>query len=247
MGRLSELAAALGVSVNTIRRDLDRLEEQGHVQRIRGGAVYTKPPELELPFEARWRDHEDEKKLIASTAARLIGEGEMILLDVGSTNLYLAGQLSDLVHITVVTNSLPVMWELQKHMAVNLVALGGQLYHRESYFSGPIVDSALDEMRVDKLFLGISSIEAEYGLSEIYSSEVPLKRAFMEVSKQRIVLAHGSKVGRASHFHLCDAGDVDMLITDPSADPAELEKLERAGLEVLVAGKDAPGAEVPSQ
>jgi DeoR family transcriptional regulator of aga operon len=238
MAGLSELAAELGVSVNTVRRDLDKLQEQGLVQRIRGGAVYTKPPELELPIEVRLHEHADRKRLIAAAAAGLIREGEIILLDVGSTNLCLARQLGTLERITVVTNSLCVMSELHKHVGINLVALGGQLYHRESYFE-PVLEQVLGQVRVDKLFLGISSVEAEYGLSEIYPAEVPLKRAFMQVSRKCIVLADGSKIGRASHFHVCPVAEADVLITDPSADPVELEKLEQAGLQVLVAGQNA--------
>ena len=71
VARLDDLAASLGVSVNTVRRDLDKLQDQGYAQRIRGGAIYTKAPELELPFEARWHDHADQKRLIAAVAAGL--------------------------------------------------------------------------------------------------------------------------------------------------------------------------------
>lgn len=245
MAHLSELAAGLGVSVSTVRRDLDKLEEQGYVQRIRGGAIYARPSESELPFDTRWRDQVDQKRLIAAAAAGLIQEGDMILLDVGSTNLYLAERLHNFGGITVVTNSLPVMWELQKNQAINLVALGGELYHKERYFRGPLVEQVLGQMRVDKLFLGISSIEAEHGLSEIHYSEVPLKKAFMQASKQCIVLAHGAKVGRASYFRVCLVSEADLLITDPSADPAEIEKLERTGLKVLVAGENGTGNDIP--
>ncbi len=242
LGRLPQLAAHLNVSINTVRRDLDKLEQQGYVQRVRGGALYTKPAQRELPLDSRWQDHADEKKLIAAAAAQLIGEGEIVLLDAGSSNLYLAEQLHGLKRITVVTNSLPVMWELGKDVNIALVALGGELYHQESYFRGPLVEQALEQIRVDKLFLGICSIEAEYGLSEIHSAEIPLKKALIEASRQRIVLAHGAKVGRASYFRLCPVSEADILITDPSADAAELAKLERVGMKVLVAGRDVISA-----
>ncbi len=238
VGRLSDLATCLGVSVNTVRRDLDELEQQGHVQRIRGGAVYIKPTESEPPWDSRWQERADAKRLIAAAAAELIREGEIVLLDTGSSNLYLAERLRGLKGITVVTNSLPVMWEVSKNPDISLVALGGELYYKERYFRGPLVEQVLGQMRVDKLFLGISSIEAGYGLSEMHYAEVPLKKALIATSKQRIVLAHGAKVGRASHFRVCPISDADLLITDPSADPDEIKKLEDAGLDVLVAGKE---------
>ena len=247
VGHLSDLADRLKVSVSTVRRDLDELEHQGYVQRIRGGAVYTSLIDPELPLDSRWHDHADEKRLIASAAVQLIEEGDMILLDMGSSNLYLADQLHGLKRITVVTNSLPAIWQLSKNTAINVVALGGELYHRESYFRGPLVEQILAQVRADKLFLGISSIEAEHGLSEAHYAEVPLKRAFIQVSKQRIVLAHGSKLGRASFFHVCPVSEADILVTDPSAEAAEIEKLEQAGLQVLVAGRDLTGASMPER
>ena len=246
VGQLAELASRLGVSVSTVRRDLDELVRQGYVQRIRGGAIYSSPIDFELPLDSRWQDHAGEKRLIAAAAVQLIEEGDMILLDTGSSNLYLADQMHGLQRITVVTNSLPVIWKLSKDTAINLVALGGELYHRESYFRGPPVEQVLGQMRVDKLFLGISSIEAEHGLSEAHFAEVPLKRAFIQASKQRIVLAHGSKIGRASFFHVCPVSEADLLITDPSADPAEIEKLEQAGIEVRVAGENGPSTDAPN-
>ena len=142
------------------------------------------------------------------------------------------------------TNSLPVMWELGRDTAINLVAIGGELFHREGYFRGPALQPVLRELRADKLFLGISSIEAEHGLSEVHLSEVPMKRAMIQASRQRVVLAHGSKVGRASHFHVCSVSEVDMLITDPSADPAAIEELQQAGLKVHVAGRGGTGTDV---
>ncbi len=240
IGYLADLAHRLGVSINTLRRDLKQLEEQGLVRRIRGGAFYTKQADVEAPLDVRWREHTQEKKWIAVAAADLIEPDEIALLDAGSANLYLAKELRGKKRVTVVTCSLPVMWELRDDFQINLVGLGGELYRQEKYFHGPQVDQALAQLRADKLFLGIVSIEAEHGLSELHLAEIPLKRAMMEAAHERIVLADGSKVGHSSFFHLCAVSDVDMLITDPSANPAEIAKLERAGLKVLVASGEVP-------
>ncbi len=241
IGHGVDLARRLGVSVNTVRRDLKRLEQQGLVRCIRGGAIYTRQADVDAPLGVRWREHIQEKKLIAAVAADLIGDGELVLLDTGSTNLYLAEALRGKKRITVVTCSLPVLWELRDDSHINLVALGGELYHQEKYFRGPRVDRELAQLRAGKLFLGIASIEAQHGLSERHLGEIPLKRAMMEAAHERIVLADGSKVGRSSFFHLCTVSDVNMLITDPTADPAEVAKLEEAGLQVLVASREGSG------
>lgn len=238
LGNLAELAHLLGVSVNTVRRDLDKLEQQGRVRRTRGGALYTKPTDLEPPWAIRWREHTHEKELIAAAAARLIHQDETILLDSGSTTLYLAKQLCRAQRITVVTASLPVMWKLGDNPNINLVALGGEYYHRERYFHGPSCERELEQLRADKLFLGISSIEGGHGLSEVHYTEVPLKQAMMRISREHIILCDGSKVGRTSPFRLCAVSDADLLVTDSSAAPAALEELRQAGLKVLVADAD---------
>jgi len=244
IGYLADLAHRLGVSINTVRRDLKQLEVQGLVRRIRGGAFYTKQADVEAPLDVRWREHTEEKRRIAVAAADLIEPDEIALLDAGSANLYLARELRGKKRLTVVTCSLPVMWELRDDPQINLVGLGGELYRQEKYFHGPQVDQGLAQLRADKLFLGIVSIEAEHGLSELHLAEIPLKRAMMQVAHERIVLADGSKVGHSSFFHLCAVSEVDMLITDSSADPAEIAKLEQAGLKVLVANGELSGGAV---
>jgi len=237
VGQLSDLADRLGVSKSTVRRDLERLEQQGSVRRIRGGAVYVNVREADPPWDARWRECAAEKRTIAMAAAQMIGPGEMVFLDAGSSCLYLAEELHGAKGITVVTNSLPVMCELGNESGINLVALGGEYDREEKYFRGLRLEQELALMRLDKLFLGILSIDAKHGLSEGHLSEIAVKRVLLQASQQRIVLADSSKVGRASCFRLCSISDIDMVVTDAIADPAHLEKLEEAGVSVVVAGQ----------
>ena len=235
IGQLSKLADSLGVSTSTVRRDLDKLEQQGNVRRIRGGAVYLDPRDADLPWDWRWQEHATEKRIIGSAAARLIHEGEMVFLDAGSSCVYLAEQLHGAKGITVVTNSLPVMWELRDDSGVNLVAIGGEFNFEEKYFYGPRFEQELAQMHLDRFFMGILSIDAEHGLSESHLAEISVKRALMQASRQRIVLADGTKVGRASNFRLCHISNIDVLVTDSGADAGKLEQLERAGVQVVVA------------
>ncbi|MEJ2554781.1 MAG: DeoR/GlpR family DNA-binding transcription regulator [Anaerolineae bacterium] len=236
VGRISELAEHLGVSSMTIRRDLDKLESKGLVRRIFGGAVIDRDPDsVESSLDARWLEHQQEKTLVGAAAARLIQDGDKVILDAGSTTLYLAKHLHGRRSITLVTHSLPVLWELTGDSTIDLVALGGEANHEQKYFYGPLTESALRQMRIDKVFLGIHGIQAEHGLSERTFTDIPLKRIFMDISRELIVLADSSKIGKASFFRLCDVSEVDKLVTDASADREEIRKLEQAGLEVIVA------------
>jgi DeoR/GlpR family transcriptional regulator of sugar metabolism len=235
VGQLSVLADTLGVSTSTVRRDLDKLEELGSVRRIRGGALYVDVRDTDPPWDSRWREHAQQKRIIGAAAAGLVREGEMVFLDAGSSCVFLAEQLRGTKGITVVTNSLPVMWELSDDSGVNLVAIGGEFNFEEKYFYSLRFEQELAQMHLDKFFMGILSIDAEHGLSESHLAEISVKQALMRASRQRIVLADGAKVGRASNFRLCAISDIDVLVTDAGADVDKLEQLEQAGVRVVVA------------
>jgi DeoR/GlpR family transcriptional regulator of sugar metabolism len=235
VGQLSQLADTLGVSTSTVRRDLDKLEALGSVRRVRGGALYVEPRDADPPWDSRWREHAQEKRTIGAAAARLVREGEMVFLDAGSSCVYLAEQLRGTKGITVVTNSLPVMWALSDDSGVNLVAIGGEFNFPEKYFYSLRFEQELAQMHLDKYFMGILSIDADAGLSESHMAEIAMKRTLMQASRQRIVLADGAKVGQASNFRLCPIADIDVLVTDAGADVDKLEQLEQAGVRVIVA------------
>jgi DeoR/GlpR family transcriptional regulator of sugar metabolism len=235
VGRISELAHQLGVSPMTIRRDLQKLEDQKHVRRIFGGVVLDRTTAGDAPLDTRRQEQSPEKMAIGQAAARLIQDGDTVILDAGSTTLCLAKHLHNGCNITLVTNFLPIMWELSGEPSIHLVALGGEFNHHQQYFHGPLAENALRQMRIDKLFLGIHGIQADHGLSENAFTDIPLKRLFLGISRQTIVLADSSKVGRAAFFRVCPASDVDLVITDPGADPAEVDRLKQAGLRVILA------------
>jgi DeoR family fructose operon transcriptional repressor len=236
VGRITEMAEHLGVSTMTIRRDLEKLEAQGQVRRIFGGAVLERAPASEPPLEARGLVREQEKMLIGAAAAQLIQDGDMVILDAGSSTLCLAKHLHGSRGITLVTHSLPILWELADETNVSVVALGGELNHQQKYFHGPLAEYALRQMRIDRVFLGIHGVQAEHGLSEMTFTDIPLKRLFMSISREIIVLADSSKIGQASFFRLCPISEVDKIITDAGADAQEIARLEQAGVQVVVAG-----------
>ncbi len=236
VGRITELADNLGVSTMTIRRDLAKLEAQGQVRRIFGGAVLERPLVTEPSLEVRGPLREQEKMLIGAAAAQLIREGDKVILDAGSSTLCLAKHLHGRRGITLVTHSLPLMWELADDTGISLVALGGEINHEQKYFHGPLAEYALRQMRIDKVFLGINGVQAEHGLGEITFADIPLKRLFMGISREIIVLADSSKIGQASFFRLCPVSEVHRIVTDARADRQEIARLERAGVQVIVAG-----------
>ncbi len=235
VGRIAELAERLGVSTMTIRRDLNKLEAQGQVRRIFGGAVLERIVTREPSLEARELVREREKMAIGAAAAQLINEGDIVILDAGSSTLCLAKHLHGSKGLTIVTHSLPVMWELADESNISVVALGGELNHQQKYFHGPLAEYGLRQMRIDKVFLGIHGVHAQHGLSEITFTDIPLKRLFMRISRETIVLADSSKIGLASFFRLCPVSEVDVVVTDARADPDELARLQQVGVQVIVA------------
>lgn len=235
VGRITDLAEQLGVSTMTIRRDLEKLEQQGLIRRIFGGAVLERGPVTEPPLASRKPEHEVEKMAIGAAAARLIQPGDKVILDAGSSTLCLAKHLHGIQDITLVTHSLPILWELADETGIQVVALGGEFNHQQKYYYGPLAEYALRQMRIDKVFLGIHGVQAEHGLSEMTFTDIPLKRLFMNISRQIIVLADSSKIGVASFFRLCPISEVHTIVTDVGANPAEVAKLEGIGVQVILA------------
>ena len=230
---LTELAEELQVSESTVRRDLEQLEDQGSARRIHGGVLYCdSTPALmhvDVPEPAQW----EQKRAIALRAAELIDNGDTVLLDGGSTTYELARLLVGRP-LHVVTNSLPLANLFASDIHSDLVYIGGNISTRTGVSQGPYADAMIASLRVRKLVLSVASINDD----GFYNNDLLLaqtERAMMKAADQVIVVADSSKFGHRSLTHLCALGDVQCLVVDHEIDPTWCQKLEAAGVQVLVA------------
>ncbi|WP_324716071.1 DeoR/GlpR family DNA-binding transcription regulator [Carboxydochorda subterranea] len=233
--RVSELAPALGVSEETVRRDLEYLARAGLAERTYGGAVVTQSASPELPFARREAEHREEKERIARAALQFVREGDNIGMDASTTVLYLARAWPQDLQVTVLTNSVPIAVEMLKHPAVTVVCTGGIMREASWSFVGPLAERAVGSYHLDRVFMSCRGFTVERGPTESNELEVQVKRRLMEAAEQVIVLADSSKLGAAGFVSISPATAVQALVTDAGADPAYVERLRRLGIEVVLA------------
>ena len=241
---VSVLATRFDVSESTIRRDLESLARSGAIERTRGGAVPAL--RLEPSFAQKRRSHEAEKLAIARTAARLVEPGSSVLLDAGTTTLSVARALRGIRDLTVATTSLPIALELADRAWVTVV--GGALRERTVALVGPLAERAIEQLHVDIAFLGTNGVAVGAGFTTPTWEEASVKSRMIGAATTAVVVADGSKVGEITFARICDLGEVDLLVTDSSAPPAELTALRTAGLRIdvaqpLEAGRPASGTD----
>jgi len=235
--RVSVLALCkeFGISEATARRDLEILEKSGRVKRVWGGAIIddTSPPEL--PILIRESEQSIEKIKIGQAVAKLIEPGETVFLGSGSTVLEVARQLQNCQELTVLTNSLPIVNLLIGCKGITMVVFGGELRDSELSFIGHITESALKEVRADKVILGARAISLEYGITSDFLAETLTDRAIIKIGRQVILVADHTKFGSVSTAFLAPLEDINLIVTDHSISKDYLKSLEEKGIELLLA------------
>jgi DeoR family transcriptional regulator of aga operon len=232
------LCSVLKVSIATVRRDLDELDQRGLLRRTHGGAKNIEPllyePFHDSSFREQMELHAAEKRRIAIAAADLIQDGETICLAPGTTTTEVVRSLRHRKNITVVVNSVNMAMELSQHEDLRVVVIGGAL--RPNWFSlvGPLTELAMQQIFPDKLFLGVTGIHPERGLSCRNADAASAIRVMIRNAKQTIVVADHSKLQAVSTYQICPVEDVDLLITDSEASAAMIETLRASGVEVCL-------------
>lgn len=234
---VQELSDRFGVSTVTVRSDLDLLEAEGGLQRVRGGAVRRARPEQS--FEQTSTEAGPAKAQIARRAVAEVKDGDTLLLDVGTTTTAIARELvaqSHLQGLTVFTNSLTIALELERAAdRVGVVVTGGTLRPLQHSLVDPLATVLLDGISAEVAFIGCNGVHPEAGVTNVNLPETTVKRAFLRAARRRIVVADGSKLGDIRLARVCGLDDVDLLVTDAAADPGVLEELRAAGLDVEAA------------
>jgi DeoR family transcriptional regulator, aga operon transcriptional repressor len=234
---VDSLSAELGVSLVTIRRDLDRLEEEGLLQRTHGGAVsieplFYEPFKNDRSFQAQLERFADEKRRIGRAAAALTQPGETIALTPGTTTMEVIRGLPLNQNITVVTNTVNIAMELSKRKDIDIFVTGGHL--RGDWFSlvGPTAIQSLQQMLIHTLFIGADGIDATWGASCFSPEESDLNSAMVKAARRRIAVVDHSKFGVVAGWRICQTADLHMLITDTGATDEMVEPFRQAGIEV---------------
>ena len=212
--RNSELSLKLGVSVVTIRQDVEALSAQGLIQKTYGGAVLPTEPHLDSPFDSRSSQHAEAKRRIGAAAAARIRPGETILLDAGSTTIEIARRLPENVDITVITCALNVALEASTRAGVTVMLCGGRLNPRTLSVSGQQVERELTNICADRLFLATYGIDMQKGLAERNIDGAETKRALISAAREVILVCDASKFGEAGPILISPVEVIHRVITD---------------------------------
>jgi len=219
---IAEIARRFSVSEMTVRRDLEKLAGTGQVIRIPGGAMIARGAALEKTFVARSAQRAEAKDRIGRAAAALVKDGEAVVMDSGTTTLYIARHLSRRKEVVVFTLSLAVLEELSSATGVRVVLTGGT-YRRSSHdLIGREVSEALRAIHVQKVFFGAAAVSFSKGVMA-YDSEVP--KELLIAGSERILVVDSSKIGHEALYHICPVSGCDLIITDSDIKPADLRRL----------------------
>lgn len=234
-GRLDAAATAqrLGVSAETVRRDLVLLERQGLLRRQHGGAVCVEDLSLETPTAQR-TDARAEKRRIAQAALEHVPQSGSVLMDAGSTTAALAEMFPADRRLTVFTNTLPIALSLVGQPQLAVHTLGGRVRGTTLAEVDQWALRTLSELRVDIAFLGTNALSLERGLSTPDTSEAAIKRLMLKAARRRVLLADHHKFGGERLYKYADLGDIDLLITDDGLSAEDAERLVDAGVGEVV-------------
>jgi DeoR/GlpR family transcriptional regulator of sugar metabolism len=235
---IAELAAELGVSEMTIRRDITRLERDGFLRRTYGGATAHITRSMELLFNARALENAPAKRIIGMHAAGTLAPDRTIFVGIGSTTEQFAMFLPARDDLTVVTGSLPVASLLGTRKG-RVVVLGGSVLTDELACVGPVAAATVRRYHADMAVLGAAGVSARHGITELSDEAAEIQRLMIEHSDRLVIIADGSKLGQTTMASVAPADRIATLITDHDAPTRELVELEALGVEIVLVSRRA--------
>ncbi len=231
---VTELARHFHTSQVTIRKDLEALHAHGQVHRTHGGALPARESVLEDPtLREKEKLHRQEKLRIAEAAAGKVVEGQVVILDSGTTTTAIARALREFRNLIVITNAVNIAAELSG-TAVEVILTGGTLRKNSFSLVGPIAEETLRRLSADLLFLGVDGFDVHYGLSTPNLLEAKVNRVMVEIAKRTIAVCDSSKFGRRSLSLIAPPSAVHEMITDRGIPKSDLRVMRQAGMEITI-------------
>jgi DeoR family transcriptional regulator of aga operon len=231
---VNELALAFETSQVTVRKDLEILHARGLVHRTHGGALPSGEGALADPtLREKEKLHRKEKLRIAEAAAAMVKEGQVVILDSGTTTTAIARALRNFRNLTVVTNAVNMVGELAG-TDVEVILTGGTLRKNSFSLVGPIAEETLRKLSADILFLGVDGFDVAYGLSTPNLLEAKVNRIMIEVAKVAVAVCDSSKFGRRSLSLIAPPSVLHHIITDQEIPKSDLKALKKAGIDVTL-------------
>ena len=233
---VTQICEAFSVSEATARRILNELASETKIERIRGGAIAVhNGASPERGFRSRAIKQEEEKHRIGKAASELVSDGDTVFLGSGTTVLEVAYHLRGRQNLTVMTNSVAIIDLLKDTPEIQLIGLGGILWHNEQSFIGHITEQALSQLHADKVITGIRAIDVDKGLSNRDPMCTQTERSILEVGEQVIIVADHTKCNAVDMAFVAPLTAIHTLVTDTNAPDEFVAAVTARGIHVIQA------------
>lgn len=230
--KVEKIANEINVSLMTIRRDLDRLQEKGLLYRSHGGAVLREIYPLEQSYDVKKISNIDLKISIAKTALKLIKDGDTIFLDAGTTTFELSKLLKNKKDLTVITDDLKIALELHES-DIKTYIVGGRIQKNTACVIGPTAEEFIKSIRVNICFLGTSSITNEWYLATPTFQKASLKKKIVKAASYSVIMADSSKFNKKSFVNILSLKEMNCIITDKNFTEENIEELNNSGVRII--------------
>lgn len=233
--RVTRLSEQLGTTAVTIRSDLGALEREGYLERVQGGAIQSVKNFYNMDFQHRKQERMEEKKRIATAAAGLIGDGDTLMINSGTTTYFTAAELKKRKNLNIVTNSLSVAIELGDVPTFRVILLGGEVNAQYSFSCGEDAKQQLMRYKADYAVLSVDGICPRGGVTTYHAEERMVDVLMMDRADRTLIVADSSKLGRESFSHVCALDQVGAWVTDGGAGGPLLDDVRAAGVDIVLA------------
>ncbi len=211
---VSELARDFDVSEETIRRDLEKLDHEGLASKTYGGAVAKHNSSLDIPYNVREGVNVLEKQAISEKVAELISDGERIMLDSSSTALYVLKAIKSKKDLTVVTNSVKILLELADKQDWTVLSTGGVLKKGALSLNGSSAEKMINSYHVNTVICSCRGLDTALGVTDSNENDSLIKQAMIASAERKILALDSEKFDKKSFVKVCDAKDIDIIVTD---------------------------------
>lgn len=229
------LAEKLEVSDETIRRDLERLDRDGVLRKVYGGAIKMVKQQGELPFDKKTMLQWKEKTAISKKAAQLVEDGDIVFIGNGTTPIEMVRFLSDKKDITLITPSLPALLLAMEVFTGRIIFIGGEFERNQKYTSGPLAEGMIRYLKANKAFIAAGGIASENGITDYDLDGSDISRKMMERADETVILADHTKFGKTAFAYICGLSDISLLITNQECPVEWRTLLESKGINLLIA------------
>lgn len=231
--KVIDLSKGFNVTEETIRRDLEKLEQEKILMRTYGGAVIVQRANEKEPFKARLNENLESKERIGQILGSVIRDGDVIMMDSGTTSLQVLQEIGRFKNLTIITNALGIISEMVQYDHINIIGIGGNLLRKPLAFGGPTTARIIASYYADKVILSCKGIDMEKGVMESNEIEADIKRAMVSASKMVVLAVDHTKFNNLSLIRIIEFSKVDIVVTDIKPSKEWMQYFKKMNIECL--------------